>query len=490
MTSCEGAESAWELAPHTVPTRWEIAIVIAMRSVSYVVILTDVDSTFITPAIVPVIANWLHVDLLACLHHFIGIGATSCSSVYEQEGVSAFSGTILSPEFGCERLDGSKFCFPTQDGIVLLRRLPGVMTTFCAQRSVVPSMPSCEGAETAWELTLHIVPTRWEIAIVVAMWSMSYMVILTNVESAFITPAVVSVIADWLHPLLLACLHHCIGVRASTLISVDEQEGVGACPGTVPSSELGRERHDFSKLCLPAHDKIVLFRRSPGVATTFSAQRPVVPSMTTCESAESAWPLALHIAPALWEIAIIVAMWSVSDVVCLTDEYGAFITSAVVFVIANWLHPDLTACLDHSVGVRAFTGTGMGEHESVSAFSGTILRSEFARERLDWGQFLPTTQDPVVLGRRLPSVATTKRAQRPVIPSMTTCETAENAWELAPHITPALWEIAVIVAMWGVSQMMCLANVDSTFVTPAVAPVIADWLHFELFASIYHHLGV
>jgi hypothetical protein len=73
VTSCESAEISWPLALHIAPARWEIAIVVAMRSVSDVVILADVNSTFVSPAIVPVIANWLHPKLFALTRHYIGV---------------------------------------------------------------------------------------------------------------------------------------------------------------------------------------------------------------------------------------------------------------------------------------------------------------------------------------------------------------------------------------------------------------------------------
>jgi hypothetical protein len=99
----------------------------------------------------------------------------------------------------------------------------------------------------------------------------------------------------------------------------------------------------------------------------------VVATVVLCEGTEALWEPVLHRPPAPWEITVVVAMWLMGNMMILSNVDRPAVIPAVVWVVAQRLHADLSASFHHDVGVRTSSLVGVHDLEGVSASSGTVL---------------------------------------------------------------------------------------------------------------------
>jgi hypothetical protein len=186
--------------------------------------------------------------------------------------------------------------------------------------------------------------------------------------------------------------------------------------------------------------------------------------MMCCEGTEAMWELVLDLCPSSWEPVVRVAMWLVCHVMLLPNVDCSVIIPAVVWMVAERLHSELSTSPDHVVCVGPASCSCACELEGVSASSGTVARPQDSRKAL-LASTAPAsnefcTHDLVVLSRSLPPVVIAIRTQCAVVASMMCCEGTELARELVLDVAPASWEPAVMFAMWLVCNVVSLANVD------------------------------
>jgi hypothetical protein len=86
--------------------------------------------------------------------------------------------------------NGTTFHLRTQNLVVLSRSPPRMMVAISAQRAMVASVVCCEGTELARELVLDTVPSSWPPTVGVAMWLVSKVVSLANVDGPVVVSAV------------------------------------------------------------------------------------------------------------------------------------------------------------------------------------------------------------------------------------------------------------------------------------------------------------
>jgi hypothetical protein len=187
---------------------------------------------------------------------------------------------------------------------------------------MMTTMISRVSTETTRELVLDAAPAPWPPVLWVAMWLVSKVVSLTDIDGVAIVLTVGRMITDRLHANTAAAVDHDVGVGATTFASLHDTEGVAACFGAVATHEVSRERTSSlaaATLDLCTHDPVVLSWCLPRVPTTMCAQSTMVASMVCCEGAELARELVLDTTPSTWEPALRVAMWLVRNVVSLTN---------------------------------------------------------------------------------------------------------------------------------------------------------------------------
>jgi len=133
------------------------------------------------------VADGLHAQLATFLNHDIGIRSPTLSSADDLEGVSACLGAAAAAEV--PRESAAKLCtsftssnLTTQDPVVLSRSPPGMSTAVRTQRAMVATMGSGEGAELLREFVLNVGPAAWPPSIGIAMWLVSKVVGLSDVE--------------------------------------------------------------------------------------------------------------------------------------------------------------------------------------------------------------------------------------------------------------------------------------------------------------------
>ena len=122
----------------------------------------------------------------------------------------------------------------------------------------------------------------------------------------------------------------------------------------------------------------------PWVLPRVSVRRHIAQSMVAVRTRRvraQAVPLRCNVAPALREVAAVVAVSSIGDVVILAEVDRVDIALAVARVVAHWLHANLGAVLDHDVAVAARGGRGLDDLELVCASRHTIARTERCCER-------------------------------------------------------------------------------------------------------------
>ena len=118
--------------------------------------------------------------------------------------------------------------------------------------------------------------------------------------------------------------------------------------------------------------------RPPRMATTTRTQRLMMPTMLHRECAEATHccELRLDFVPATREVAIVVPMWEVSNVMFLTDVDGSWVGFAVVLVVAERLHVVFRACFDHDLRVVTRGLSGGRWHEPILASWHTVAAAE------------------------------------------------------------------------------------------------------------------
>ena len=114
------------------------------------------------------------------------------------------------------------------------------------------------------------------------------------------------------------------------------------------------------------------------MVTSVRTQRLVVPTMRHCECAEATdcCELLLHFIPAIREVAIVVSVREVSNVMVLADVHRSRIVSAVVLVVAERLHVVFRACFDHDLCVVARGLSGGRWHEPIFTSWHTVAAAE------------------------------------------------------------------------------------------------------------------
>ena len=74
--------------------------------------------------------------------------------------------------------------------------------------------------------------------------------------------------------------------------------------------------------------------------------------------------------------------------------------------------------------------------------------------------------------------------QRLRISIVVSCICAEPLWQCSLYFAPPAREVAGRRAMWVVSKVVSLANVDGVAIVLTVAGVIAYWLHADIRACV------
>jgi hypothetical protein len=103
-----------------------------------------------------------------------------------------------------------------------------VTTTVGTKRAMVATMMPCVGTELAGELTPHTAPSSWPPSIWVAMWLMSGVVSLPNIDRPVIILAVGRMVTYRLHSDFATLADHDVGVGPATRSSAHYLEGVSA----------------------------------------------------------------------------------------------------------------------------------------------------------------------------------------------------------------------------------------------------------------------
>jgi len=96
-----------------------------------------------------------------------------------QQGDGSSSANALG---GATLCTSSSSNLTTQDPVVLSRSPPGMSTAVRTQRAMVATMGSGEGAELLREFVLNVGPAAWPPSIGIAMWLVSKVVGLSDVE--------------------------------------------------------------------------------------------------------------------------------------------------------------------------------------------------------------------------------------------------------------------------------------------------------------------
>jgi len=132
-------------------------------------------------------------------------------------------------------------------------------------------------------------------------------------------------------------------------------------------------------------------------------------------------------------------------------------------MVADGLHAKLATCLNHDIGIRSPTLSGVGDLEGVSACLGAAAAAKVPRESDAVATFTSknlTTQDPVVLSRSPPGMSTAVRTQRAMVATMGSGEGAELLREFVLNVGPAAWPPSIGIAMWLVSKVVGLSDVE------------------------------
>jgi len=134
-------------------------------------------------------------------------------------------------------------------------------------------------------------------------------------------------------------------------------------------------------------------------------------------------------------------------------------------MVADGLHAQLATFLNHDIGIRSPTLSGAGDREGVSACLGAAAAAEVRRESdaatlCTTSSSNLTTQDPVVLSRSPPGMSTAVRTQRAMVATMGSGEGAELLREFVLNVGPAAWPPSIGIAMWLVSKVVGLSDVE------------------------------
>jgi len=132
-------------------------------------------------------------------------------------------------------------------------------------------------------------------------------------------------------------------------------------------------------------------------------------------------------------------------------------------MVADGLHAQHATFPNHDIGIRSPTLCSAGDLEGVSACLGAAAAAEVPRESaatLCTSHSNLTTQDPVVLSRSPPGMSTAVRTQRAMVATMGSGEGAELLRELVLNVGPAAWPPSIGIAMWLVSKVVGLSDVE------------------------------
>merc|ERR1711871_527597 len=148
--------------------------------------LSDVERPAVPAAVGWMVADGLHAQHATFPNHDIGIRSPTLCSAGDLEGVSACLGAAAAAEVPRESAAtlwiSCSNNLTTEDPVVLSRSPPGMSTTVRTQRAMVATMGSGEGAELLREFVLDVGPAAWPPSIGIAMWLVSKVVGLSDVE--------------------------------------------------------------------------------------------------------------------------------------------------------------------------------------------------------------------------------------------------------------------------------------------------------------------
>merc|ERR1711881_808669 len=216
-------------------------LVRTMGAVGHVMRLSEVQSMGVSPAVGTVVADGLHAKGLARTDHEGGVRAAARPESTDGEDVLLGRDAVLASKRSTElsRLGAH------EARIVLARVTPRVRVDRDVAESIVAVGTVGVRAERV-PVVFDVREAARHVVVVVAVWPVRNVVGLTDVDRSGIVPAVVTVVADGLHAVLLAHLDHTVGVRAATADKLADLELICARGDTVLARELGLEGRTLS----------------------------------------------------------------------------------------------------------------------------------------------------------------------------------------------------------------------------------------------------